>query len=150
LSRRTHTGRLDTVADASVLVAAAVIVRAGRLLLARRRAEGRWELPGGKVEPGETLAECLRRELSEELGIDARVGRRVCSAVHRTAARTIVLEALAVEGFDGEPEPREHDALAWALPEEWGGFELLEPDVALLACVRERWTELQGGEPRGR
>ncbi|MBC7224031.1 MAG: NUDIX domain-containing protein, partial [Anaerolineae bacterium] len=62
-------------------VVAAVLVRDGRVLLAQRRPEdmlgGMWEFPGGKREPGETLRECLRRELQEELGLRVRVGEEL-------------------------------------------------------------------------
>lgn len=55
-------------------VACAVIVRQGKLLLAQRASNGLWELPGGKAEPGESLPECLTRELQEELAVTVKVG----------------------------------------------------------------------------
>jgi len=52
-----------------VIVTAAVIVRDGRVLIAKRK-EGKWEFPGGGLEDNETLEECLKRELMEEMGVD--------------------------------------------------------------------------------
>ncbi len=64
-------------------VTAAVIEEDGRILIAKRkkgdRSEGRWEFPGGKVEPGESPEESLKRELREELGIDVAVEERLCA-----------------------------------------------------------------------
>jgi (d)CTP diphosphatase len=81
-------------------VVGALVERAGLLLLARRgpaeRHPGLWELPGGKVEPGETPPEALRRELSEELGVEARIGAERSNYEMRLAGkdlRFIVLEA---------------------------------------------------------
>ena len=69
-----------------VPVCAAIIVREGRVLVGRRREgrtdTGKWEFPGGKVEPGETLPECLERELREEMDIDVDVGRQLTVVRH--------------------------------------------------------------------
>ena len=131
------------------MVTAGVIVRDGRLLIGRRRAGdafgGRWELPGGKVEPGESLEKCLERELEEELGITARAGERLCVSHRVTEGRSLELVALRVRGFTGEPEAREHDELEWVLPEEWVGYRFLDADVELLECLRGRWRSIAGG-----
>ena len=64
-----------------ITVAAALIQRQGRILICRRRADqdhpGKWEFPGGKLESGETPETCLRRELAEELGIEAVIGNEI-------------------------------------------------------------------------
>jgi len=131
-----------------VVVTAAVIVRDGRLLIARRRRGGsnggRWELPGGKVEPGESVGSCLERELAEELGVAARSGEILCSARHLAGGVEIELVALRVLGYEGTPAALDHDEIAWASPREWGRYDFLEPDVALLECLRLRWEELAG------
>ena len=69
-----------------IVVTAAVIEHEGRYLVTRRQRgvhlEGYWEFPGGKCEPGESLADCLRRELREELGADATIGEEILSVTH--------------------------------------------------------------------
>ncbi|MGW6692211.1 (deoxy)nucleoside triphosphate pyrophosphohydrolase [Rhodococcus sp. NPDC054953] len=96
-------------------VAAAAVIDGGRLLIAQRQAPpdlaGRWELPGGKVEPGETPAEGLRRELREELGIEAVVGPRV--GVDVPLPNGMVLRAYRAELVSGVPVALEHAAIAW-------------------------------------
>lgn len=129
-----------------VVVTAAVIVRDGRLLIARRKPGGpyggRWELPGGKVEPGESLAACLERELGEELGLRARAGELICTSRGLAEGREIELHALRVRPVAGVPEARVHDRIAWAAPAEWRRYRFLEPDVELLECIRARWAEI--------
>ena len=72
-------------------VTAAVIEKDGRILIAKRRIGdrhgGRWEFPGGKIDSGETPEECLKRELREELGIEAEIGELLC----KTSFKTIYL-----------------------------------------------------------
>lgn len=104
----------------SRLVVAGAIVDSGRLLLAQRarpeRLAGLWELPGGKVEVGETAADALRRELDEELGIEVSVGRSVGAPVE--VADGVALVALRAELVTGTPQPREHLAIRWVDADE--------------------------------
>lgn len=96
------------------VVAGAVIVD-GRLLLAQRsypaEVAGLWELPGGKVEVGETRARALVRELAEELSVEVIAGQQVGVAV--PLRPDLVLVALAATLVDGEPRPIEHTAVRW-------------------------------------
>jgi 8-oxo-dGTP diphosphatase len=122
------------------VVVAAVLVRAGRLLAARRSAPsstaGRWELPGGKVEPGEEEAAALVRECREELGVEVVAGARVGEAV--PLGPGLVLRARAARLVAGTPAPlADHDELRWLAADELSSVDWLPADVALLdACRR--------------
>ena len=97
-----------------VVVAGALIVGSAVLVAQRRRPPdlaGRWELPGGKVAPGEGEAAALIRELREELGIDVVVGERVGGDV--VVGESLVLRAYAVEQTGGDLHPHDHGALRW-------------------------------------
>lgn len=101
----------------TIAVTAGIIERDGKVLLARRgpgsHLAHKWEFPGGKIEPGETPEACLARELREELGIQTRVGELVVTTTHDYGHGPIELQAYRVEILAGQPEPREHEALAW-------------------------------------
>ncbi|RIJ77830.1 (deoxy)nucleoside triphosphate pyrophosphohydrolase [Nakamurella silvestris] len=118
---------------------AAAIVRDGRVLAARRthprREAGKWELPGGKVEPGETPQDALVREIAEELGVDIRVIRRIGPAV--PLAVELVLHTYLAELISGDPEPAEHDRIAWLAAAELDGVHWLPADVELLPDLAE-------------
>lgn len=115
-------------------VAAAAIVEDGRLLLAQRvsppELAGRWELPGGKIEPGETPAEGLRRELREELGVETVVGARI--GVDVPLPNGMVLRAYAVELKSGVPVALEHAAVRWVGAADLLGADLVPNDRAWL------------------
>src|SRR5215204_3200336 len=92
-----------------IRVVAAVIARDGRILIGQRRKTDshglKWEFPGGKVERGETPVAALARELEEELGIQARVGREIVRYAHEYPKRaTILLIFFRVTQFSGEPQ----------------------------------------------
>src|SRR6185369_5707530 len=78
-----------------IVVLAAVIEQEGRFLLTRRldhtRLGGLWEFPGGKCEAGESHDACLRRELAEELGVDAQIGDEIIETEHAYPERTVRL-----------------------------------------------------------
>ena len=121
------------------VVVGAAIVRNGRVLAARRTspasAAGRWELPGGKVEPGETRAESLVREIDEELGVRITVVRWLEGA-EEIGERYVLRVALAsLDG--GEPVPTEHDQVRWLAVDELRDVDWLDPDRPFL-------TELSG------
>lgn len=104
--------------SAVVEVAVAVMLRAdGAFLLARRPAgkvyAGYWEFPGGKVEPGETPAEALTRELREELGIEALRSYPWITRGYEYSHATVRLNFFRVLHWRGVPQPREAQELAW-------------------------------------
>jgi A/G-specific adenine glycosylase len=87
----------------------------GRLLIAQRKTEamlgGLWEFPGGKCQPGETLPDCLRREIREELGLEIEVGRHLTTIEHGYTHFRISLHVFECRHLDGEP--RALDCAAW-------------------------------------
>ncbi|MBB4891527.1 8-oxo-dGTP diphosphatase [Streptomyces olivoverticillatus] len=137
-----------------VVVGGAVFDR-GRLLAARRSAPpelaGRWELPGGKLEPGETPREALVRELREELGIEVEPLERI--AGEWPLRPPYVLQVWTARLLAGEPRPLEdHDELRWLTPDRIGEVDWLEQDrpaVAEAARMLAAQTGAQtGAEPR--
>lgn len=114
-----------------VKVIAAIIRREGRILIGKRRVgtfAGKWEFPGGKMEPGETPEECLARELAEELGVEARIGKLFLSAKHTYGHMAIEFVTYEAEILSGEPRLRDHNELRWVLPEELSLYDFPEAD----------------------
>jgi 8-oxo-dGTP diphosphatase len=132
-------------------VVGAALVRDGRVLAARRTAPaaavGRWELPGGKVEDGETQDAALVREIAEELGVSIEVRRWLTGAVPIGTSYELVV-AIA-EIVDGEPEPREHDQVRWLGADELDDVDWLDPDRPFLPELREVLPLTDGRRERG-
>lgn len=117
-------------------VVAAIIERDGKILLAQRPQHadqsGMWEFAGGKVEPGESQPEALVRELREELGIEAVVGRYIASHQREVSGRLIHLHAWHVPSYQGELRAYEHQDIVWCSPEEALRYPLAPADIPLL------------------
>jgi 8-oxo-dGTP diphosphatase len=123
----------------------------GRILLARRapgqHLEGHWELPGGKVEPGESLEAALERELLEELGLVVMVGEELARTVYHYERGSIELIALATT-TDGEIDHMAvHDTIHWFAPGETTTLVLAPADIPLLESL---WKDKRAliGTPR--
>ncbi len=120
-------------------VVCAVAMRGHRILLARRapgeHLAGHWELPGGKVEPGESLAAALTREMQEELGVTAQVGAEIARSVHHYERGCIELIALAT-AFDGEiAHLTVHDAVQWYAAAGLADLAIAPADIPLLDVI---------------
>ncbi|HSF26620.1 MAG TPA: (deoxy)nucleoside triphosphate pyrophosphohydrolase [Actinomycetes bacterium] len=129
-----------------VVVGAALFVR-GRMLAARRVAPpalaGGWELPGGKVDPGETDEQALRRELAEELGVRVKLLDRVPG--EWPLGETAVLRVWSAVLVHGEPDPaplEDHDALRWLGLDELDAVAWLDADRPAVEAVRRHAREL--------
>lgn len=130
-------GQHVSSASSPRVIVAAVIVMAGRVLACERSAPpevaGRWEFPGGKVEPGETDAEALARECAEELGVRVEVGARVGPDVPLAHGRA-VLRVFEVTLQDGDvPRALEHTAMRWLAVDELGSVPWLPADEPIVA-----------------
>lgn len=113
--------RATTGSEPTLTVVAAVVVRRGRVLLTRRRPgshlAGFWELPGGKIEPGEDPPTALRRELREELGVSCRVEREFAFGFHAYRRRRVLLLAYSAR-IAGTPRPLACASLGWFSAQE--------------------------------
>lgn len=137
---------MQTAAPALVVAAAIVdsLDRPTRALCARRSAPaalaGRWELPGGKVEPGESPEAALHRELDEELGVQVRLGARLLGPESGDwpllAGRT--MRVWLAELTTGTPEPlADHSALRWVGGDALEDLDWLDPDRPIAVALRE-------------
>jgi 8-oxo-dGTP diphosphatase len=127
----------------SVKQVVAALIYTGDLILVCQRTRHqtmplKWEFPGGKIEEGEQPRDALKRELMEELGIDATIGREVARIRHEYNNRSAVeLRFYAVREFKGEIENRIFKDLLWAKPSELPSFDFLEADLQLVKDLAE-------------
>ena len=122
-----------------IVVLAAVIEEDSAFLLTRRlegtHLAGTWEFPGGKCEPDESHEACLRRELMEELGVDAEVGDEIFAITHAYPERTVELHFRQCT-LKGAPEPQIGQQMRWVRREDLGALEFPEADRELIEMLR--------------
>jgi 8-oxo-dGTP diphosphatase len=127
-----------------VEVAAAVMQRSdGAFLLAQRPPgkvyAGYWEFPGGKVEPGEDCAHALCRELHEELGVDVQTAYPWITRVFTYPHAKVRLNFFRVTRWQGEPHPREDQAIAWQAFGRSMASPMLPANAPVLASLALPW-----------
>jgi 8-oxo-dGTP diphosphatase len=122
-----------------LVVAALVRGPGGTVLLSRRRADQPmpllWELPGGKVEQGESPEQALQRELHEELGTLAQVGPVYEVVAHAYPEFDLLMLVYSCV-LTGDPRPVEVAEVRWVPPHELAGYDVLPADLPLVARLR--------------
>ena len=114
-------------------VVAALILRENQVLICQRRQgqpmEMQWEFPGGKIEPGETPEQALRRELQEELGIDATIGNSIANVVHNYRnGGAVHLQFFTVHQFEGVLQNKIFNDVRWSPLKDLPSYDFLAAD----------------------
>ena len=119
-----------------MVVVAAYAERDGKVMICQRRPQAhnglKWEFPGGKLEPGESPEAALARELREELGIEARVGRVRDAVYHRYGDRDVLVLFYACGIASGEPKCLDCNAIEWVAPEDLKRRDFAGADAAFI------------------
>lgn len=120
-----------------IRVVAAILVRGNEILICQRTRHQskplKWEFPGGKIEFGEQPRDALRRELEEELGIQAEVGDEVERLTHTYEdGGTVELRFYVVRSFEGELQNRIFREIQWVSREKLPDYDFLEADIPLV------------------
>lgn len=131
----------------TVQVAAGLLVRGGTVLACQRRGDqphpGKWEFPGGKREAGESIEDCLRRELREELGIEAELGGVVWRSEHTYPGREpVALVFFAVPTYRGALRNLAFADIRWVAIEELTSLDFLDADRGLIALLASGEIEI--------
>lgn len=113
----------------------------GQILIDRRRPEGLlgglWEFPGGKIEPGETIEDCIKREIKEELGIGIEVGEHLITIDYTYTHLRVSLTVHHCRYLTGDPIPIECDEIRWVTLDEIDQFPFPTANAQIIAALRQ-------------
>lgn len=128
----------------TVHAVAGLIMRDGKLLVAERPQgkpySGYWEFPGGKVEVGEDSLSAMKRELREEIGVEAVELEHWFDHLHAYPDKTVLLELWRVKDYRGEPKGQENQELRWVDYDEMMHLQLLEGNLAIISEIKPLFT----------
>ncbi len=120
-------------------VGLAIIISKGRVLIAKRKKSdslgGFWEFPGGKCEPTETLEECVRREVAEELAIEVTPLRALDAIEYRYPTAVVMLFPFICRHDSGEPVALCSSEVRWVEPAALAEFQFPPANLGLLAML---------------
>lgn len=112
-----------------------------QILIDRRRPEGAmgglWEFPGGKVEVGETIEDCIKREIYEELGVSVTVGEHLITIDHTYTHLRVTLTVHHCYLVAGVPQPLECDEVRWVNLDELEQFAFPQANSQIIAALKE-------------
>jgi 8-oxo-dGTP diphosphatase len=125
-------------------VACAIIERGGKVLCTQRSESMslplKWEFPGGKINVGESPEECLKRELLEELGIEATIGAPLTVSTYHYPTFSVTLYPFICKMVSGEIVLHEHAAMVWLSPEELQSLDWAEADGPVIKEYKRRFV----------
>ena len=130
-----------------VHVTAAVIIQDNKILCVQRNENKydyiskKWEFPGGKIEIGETIQECIKREISEELGIEIVVGEHLITIDHTYAHLRVTLTVHHSRHLAGVPQAIECDEIRWVSLDELDNFNFPEANGEIITALRKYHQE---------
>ena len=127
----------------TIEVVATIIHQEGRILATQRgygEWKGMWEFPGGKMEAGETEEQAIVREIREELCVDIRVERKVCTVEYDYPQFHLRMHCFWCSIAEGMLELKEHQSARWLEPTEWESVDWLPADVEVVKLLsRDSW-----------
>ncbi|MEL7503476.1 MAG: A/G-specific adenine glycosylase [Cyanobacteria bacterium J06554_6] len=127
-----------------IIGVAVIYGQGGRILIDRRKQEGLlgglWEFPGGKVEPGETLEACVRREIKEELDIEIEVQSQLMTVEHAYTHFRVTLNVFNCLHLSGEPKPLECDEIRWVTLAEIDQYPFPKANGQIIEAIRAAHT----------
>lgn len=119
----------------------------GEILIDRRRQEGLlgglWEFPGGKIEPGETVEDCIQREIREELAIEITVGDRLIVIDHAYTHFRVTLNVHHCAYLSGDPQPLECDEIRWVQPQDLHSYPFPKANTQIIDAILATLTDQQ-------
>ena len=115
-----------------------------QILIDRRRQKGAmgglWEFPGGKIEPGETIEECIKREIDEELAIDIQIGEHLITIDHTYSDLRVTLTVHECRHLEGFPQPLECDEIRWVNLEQLEQFNFPAANFQIITALQQKAT----------
>lgn len=130
-----------------IRVAVAVIINQNEEILIAKRSKdqhqgNKWEFPGGKIEPNETSQNALRREISEELGVDIQSASEMITITHEyietdpNKNKTVILEVFDVREWQGEPRGAEGQPIRWITKAELDNYEFPTANADIVSKIK--------------
>ncbi|MDJ0695796.1 8-oxo-dGTP diphosphatase MutT [Mastigocoleus sp. MO_188.B34] len=124
-----------------IIGAAVIWNQQGQILIDRRPLGGQmgglWEFPGGKIEPGESIEECIKREITEELGIEIAVCEHLITIDHTYSDLRITLTAHHCQHLSGEPQTIECDEIRWVWVDELENFTFPPANTQIIKAIKK-------------
>lgn len=114
----------------------------GKILIDRRKLEGEmgglWEFPGGKIEANETVKDCIKREIQEELGIKINVGDLLTTITHTYKTFKVTLYVHDCQHLSGEPQPLESTEIHWVEPAYMNQYQFPQANQKIINLLQQR------------
>jgi len=123
-----------------MIVTAAIIAKNGKILIAKRKM-GKWEFPGGRIEAGENLEECLKRELKEELDVEVKKIKPFMKVSHKYDFGYVELHVFIVK-CDGEARAKEHEEIRWIGMDDIDYYDFMDADKKVVKELKKKWNEI--------